>query len=358
MISTKGPEGPFFVVRQRTYPFYSCAFSNIRGIHGQKKRDMNHLDPQNHKPDPGVGERFQKSLGRGLLTGFHTSWTLIKVMVPTMAAVQFMKLTGLLSLLADLTSPFMNLFRLPGEASLVLITGGLVNIYAAIAVAVNIPLDPGGMTVLAIMVLIAHNLIVETAVQKRAGTPASIMLTARLTASVAAGLVFSRIVSGDGHRVIQSHQQSGDGGWKGVLAGNAVSLVKIAVIIVSLMILVEAMREFGLMDRITRALELPMKALGMDRRTSFVAAVGLLLGLAYGAGLIIEEADRSGIGKREILATNLFLGTSHALVEDSLIFAAVGAHLGWIVLGRLAFGIIFLKIATPLVLFVWKPVER
>ena len=315
------------------------------------------INSQSQIPGPALkfGERLRKSLQRGLLSGLQTSWILIKVMIPTMVAVHLMKLTGLLDLFAAWTAPLMGLFRLPGEASLVLITGGLVNIYAAIAVAVNIPLNPGGMTILAIMVLIAHNLIVETAVQKKAGTPVFIMLTARISGAVLAGLVFSRIVSGDGNRVVHAGQLSGNGGWKEVLAGNVISFVKIAVIIAGLMILVESLREFGIMDRITVALELPMKALGMDRRTSFVAAVGLLLGLAYGAGLSIEEADRSGIGKREVLATNLFLGTNHALVEDSLIFAAVGAHLGWIVLGRLAFGVIFLKLATPLVLYFWKP---
>jgi hypothetical protein len=319
---------------------------------------MSHQGTQDDRPGKGTGARLEKSIQRGLLSGLHTSWILIKVMVPTIALVQVMKATGLLGLLAKLATPFMDLFHLPGEASLVLITGALVNIYAAIAVAVNLPLNPGGMTVLAVMVLIAHNLVVETAVQSRAGTPAIIMVTARLTAAAAAGLLFSRIVSGDGHAVVRTGQTVGSGGWVEVLAGNAASLLKITLVIVSLMVLVEAIREFGMMDRITDALDLPMRTLGMDRRTSFVAAVGLLLGLAYGAGLIIEEAERSGIGKREILATNLFLGTNHALIEDSLIFAAVGAHLGWIVLGRLAFGVVFLKVATPLVLFLWRPVKN
>lgn len=278
-------------------------------------------------------------------------------MVPTMTAVQILKLTGLLDLLAGLASPFMGLLRLPGEAALALITGGLVNIYAAIAVAVNIPLSAKEMTILAIMVLIAHNLIVETAVQSRAGTPAAIMLGARLAASLSAGLIFSRIIPNDGNRIIRAGQQLGDGDWKVILTGNAISLVKIAVIIISLMVFIEAMREFGVMNWITEILESPMKALGMDRRTSFVAAVGLLLGLAYGAGLIIDETNKSEIGRREILATNLFLGTNHALIEDSLIFAAVGANLGWIVLGRLVYGVIFLRLALPIVLFLWRPRE-
>jgi hypothetical protein len=319
---------------------------------------MPRQDSREQDPPLKTGKRFQISLYTGTLSGLRTTWILVKVMVPTMVGVWLLKLTGLLDLLAVWTSPLMSGFGLPGEASLVLLTGGLVNIYAAIAVAVNIPLSPGEMTVLAIMVLIAHNLPVECAVQKRAGTPVSIMLTVRLTGAAIAGLFFSRIIPENGHRIIRAGQISVGSSWKEVLAGNALSLAKIAVIIVVLLILVDMMREFGIMDRITGALELPMKTLGMDRRTSFVAAVGLLLGLAYGAGLIIEEAERSGIGKREILCTNLFLGTTHALVEDSLIFAAVGAHLGWIVIGRLTFGVVFLKAAAPLVLFFWKPVPE
>jgi hypothetical protein len=302
-----------------------------------------------------TGSRCFISLKNGVMSGLYTSGILLKVMIPTMAAVWILKLAGILDVFAALTSPLMDVFHLPGEASLVLITGGLVNIYAAIAVAVNIPLTAQGMTVLAIMVLIAHNLLVETAVQSRAGTPACIMLCARLGAAVSAGFIFARIIPESGDPMIRAGQKVAEGGWRTVLTGNAISLLKIIVIIIGLMVLIEAMREYGIMDRITGILEAPMKVLGMDGRTSFVAAVGLVLGIAYGAGIIIHETSRSEIGKKEILATNLFLGTNHALLEDSLIFAAVGANLGWIVMGRLVFGVIFLRLALPVVLYFWKP---
>jgi hypothetical protein len=93
-----------------------------------------------------------------------------------------------------------------------------------------------------------------------------------------------------------------------------------------------------------------MKVLGMDKRTSVVTAVGILLGLAYGAGLIIDETRRRSIRKNEILATNIFLGINHALIEDTLIFVVVGASLGWILFGRLLIGYIMLKISLPIVL--------
>lgn len=291
--------------------------------------------------------RMGASIGRGLASGLSTAWFLVKVMVPTILFVNILKATGLLALIAQVAAPLMSVFGLPGEASLALLTGGLVNIYAAIAVAVNITLTAKSMTVLAIMILIAHNLVVETAVQSKAGTPAAVMLIFRLTAACIAGLIFARLVPESSSLLVHSSGTVQADGIVGVVAGNAMSMAKIALIVISLMVAVEILREFGLMDRLMNLLHPPMKVLGMDRKTSFVAAVGLILGLAYGAGLIVDEAKAETFSGEEVLATNLFLGTNHALIEDSLVFAAVGAGLLWIVVGRLVFGSLFLRLAVP-----------
>lgn len=275
------------------------------------------------------------------------AWLLLRIMVPTMAIVQVLKALGALEFLAHLASPVMKIFALPGEAALAILTGGVVNIYAAIAVAVNIPMTAKSMTVLAIMVLIAHNLIVETAVQSRAGTPAVVMLTVRISAALVAGFIFARIIP-DGGVILGRTAASDASGLGQVLVSNVMSLLRITIIVITLMLLVEISREFGLMDRFMNVLQWPMRTLGLHRKTAFVAAVGLILGLAYGAGLIIDETKKSSISSREILATNVFLGTSHALIEDSLVFAAVGANLLWIVVGRLVFGSIFLRLVMPL----------
>ncbi len=299
--------------------------------------------------------RVSRSIRRGSLSGAATCWTLVKVMIPTMVVVQLLKVTGVLEIVAAMGAPIMNFFDLPGESSLVLISGGLINIYAAVAVAVNIPLTAKGMTILAIMVLIAHNLIVETAVQSQSGTPAWITLPVRVTTSFLAGFLFAWVIPGNDEVIVQAGISGGTDTISGILIANGLSLAKIILIIIGLMIVMDLTREFGLMDRITSALSVPMKILGMNQRTSLVTAVGLLLGLAYGAGLIIDETKRSNISREEILATNIFLGTNHALIEDTLIFVAVGAGLGWILAGRLLIGYVILKISLPVMLYFWKP---
>lgn len=296
-----------------------------------------------------VRSRIAASGRKGLATGFSTAWIMVRIMVPTIIVVQILKAAGILQALSGAAAPLMKYFGLPGEAALALITGALVNIYACIAVAVNIPLTAKSMTILAVMVLIAHNLIVETAVQSKAGTPAAIMLPVRLSASWIAGLLFAAVIA-DGGGILEnaaSGPASMDPGQ--VILSNAFSLVKIVLIIVTLLVSVEILREFGLMNRLMAALDRPMRILGMSSKTSFVTAVGLVLGLAYGAGLIIDEAKKNTFTRREILATNVFLGTNHALIEDSLLFVAVGASLPWVVLGRLAFGAVYLRAVMPLV---------
>ena len=317
---------------------------------------MTQLGSEMKDGSPETVKRVALSVRRGVFSGVFTSWDLLKVMIPTMVLVQILKVTGLLSSMAAAAAPLMDFFGLPGESSLVLVTGGLVNVYAAIAVAVNIPLTAKGMTILAVMVLIAHNLIVETAVQSQSGTPAWITLPVRISAAIFAGLFFAWIMPGGGDVLVQAGMPAGGADSLGqILIANGISLGKIIVIIISLMVVMDLSREFGIMDQITAGLSVPMKFLGMDRRTSLVTAVGLLLGLAYGAGLIIEETRQNNIGKGEILATNIFLGTNHALIEDTLIFVAVGAGLGWLLLGRLLVGYLMLKISLPLVRYFWKP---
>lgn len=274
---------------------------------------------------------------------------MVKIMVPTIVLVQILRVAGILEILSSAAAPFMKYFGLPGEAALALITGAVVNIYACIAVAVNIPMTAKSMTILAVMVLIAHNLIVETAVQSKAGTPAALMLAVRLSASWIAGLVFAAIIPDEGTFLNLAVSTQSPRGVGQVILSNAVSLAKIAIIIITLLLLTEILREFGVMDRFMTALNRPMRVLGMDRKTSFIAAVGLVLGLTYGAGLIIDEAKKNPFTRREILATNVFLGTNHALIEDSLLFAVVGASLPWIVLGRLAFGSVYLRAVMPVI---------
>ena len=103
---------------------------------------------------------------RGIHKGLSTTWVLSKVVVPIYVAVTFLSFTPLLEKIADLCAPFMKYLGLPGEASLALVVGNVLNMYAAIGVIVSIHLNPREITIIAMMLLFSHTLFVECAVSR------------------------------------------------------------------------------------------------------------------------------------------------------------------------------------------------
>ena len=53
---------------------------------------------------------------------------------------------------------------------------------------------------------------------------------------------------------------------------------------------------------------------------------GIVIGLTYGAGVIIHSIRSTDIGKREAFLILLYLSLCHAIIEDTLIFVVIGAN--------------------------------
>ncbi len=86
-----------------------------------------------------------------------------------------------------LFAPFMGIFGLSGKMAIALISGYLVNLYAAIAAMV--PLQPTWQqaTIVGLMSGIAHNLVVEGAILKKMGANPVFVTLLRLIVSLVAG---------------------------------------------------------------------------------------------------------------------------------------------------------------------------
>jgi len=82
-------------------------------------------------------------------------------------------------------------FGLTGKMAVALISGYLVNLYAAIASLV--PLNPTWqqITIIGLMTGISHNLIVEGAILHKTGTNAAFTITFRIIVSLIAGFLLN-----------------------------------------------------------------------------------------------------------------------------------------------------------------------
>ncbi len=78
----------------------------------------------------------------------------------------------------------------------------------------------------------------------------------------------------------------------------------------------------------------PFKALGLSAEACFPLLSGLIFGLFYGAGLIIDFLKNSRLNAKETLAILVFLSIFHSAFEDTLLFLAAGANFFLITIPR------------------------
>jgi hypothetical protein len=118
--------------------------------------------------------------------------------------------------------------------------------------------------------------------------------------------------------------------------------LKLTIIIVSLMVVYEFYENSRLYTFSQKILSRPFAKIGIKSYASITMIVGIVLGIAYGAGVLIKNSMSGNMSKYEIVLTSLFLSICHAVFEDTLLFVAVGGN-GFIILGvRIAFAFLLL----------------
>lgn len=128
------------------------------------------------------------TLRRGLANSSFVLWQLTKVTVPVYMFITFLKHTPVLPWIAQHSAPLMSLVGLPGEASLALIMGYCLNLFAAIGVILTLDLTSKQITVIASMLLLAHHLFLESAIAKKTGVKVAGLVVLRLGLSFLSGM--------------------------------------------------------------------------------------------------------------------------------------------------------------------------
>ena len=108
--------------------------------------------------------------------------------------------------------------------------------------------------------------------------------------------------------------------------GSIKSVYKLALIIIPLMIIMEILKDLKILDKGAKFLSPVSKFYNISKEATFPLIVGLVFGLAYGAGVIIESAKESNLNKKDLYVLIIFLISCHSVFEDTLIFVSVGAN--------------------------------
>ncbi len=264
---------------------------------------------------------------------------LLSLMIPISLGVKLLEFAGVLLILAEYTAPLVKMLGLRGEAALVLLSGGFLNIYSAIAVIETISFSAREICIMALMTLIAHNLIIESAVQRKTGSTAWWMVTLRITIAIVAAIFLNMVLPGDSvvHEaktmVVATHTFSE------TMLNWAIDtfwlVVKIIIIIYALNFLQRILDEFSITLWLSRLMSPLLRLFGLPAQASFMWLIANIIGLAWGSSVLIEQTETGKITKKEADILNHHIAISHSLLEDTLLFAAIGVPIIWITFPRL-----------------------
>lgn len=128
--------------------------------------------------------------------------------------------------------------------------------------------------------------------------------------------------------------------------GSVDSIITMAIIIIPLMIGMEILKGYNILNFISQKLQPISKFFGISNKAIFPLMIGLFFGLSYGAGVIIESVEEGNLERKDLYILMIFLVACHAVVEDTLLFVVVGANL-WLLLGiRLGVAILIALLAS------------
>ena len=278
------------------------------------------------------------------VTGIRKGWSgfiwMLKILVPVSFFTLLLQYSGWLESLDFLLEPAMQLMNLPPIAALPLIVGMLTGIYGGIAAMVVLPLTQGQMTLIAIFLLISHNLIQEGIIQAKSGINPVKATVFRLLGSfvmVAAVSFFFPMETAAGNTAALNIPAAETFALLLKQWGISMALlaVKILAIIVSLMVVLEFMKAFNIIDRLVNVMNPVLKIMGLDQKVGMLWLAAAIFGIAYGGAVIVEETRQGHYEKEDLERLHLSIGMNHAMIEDSVLFLPLGIGAFWLWVPRL-----------------------
>ena len=287
----------------------------------------------------------------------RTCGELFKIIVPISIATRLLQQWGLVDQLGVLLGPLMKLVGLPGEIGLVWATALVTNLYAGMVVfaslAPGLDLSVAQVTILTTMMLVAHGLPVELRIAQKAGTRFRTQALIRVGGALLLGGLLNLVYQLSGSLQQQNNAlwnpPAVDPSWLGWMQAELRTLLSIMLIIFTLMALLRLLKKLGIIDLLTRLLEPLLGLLGIGRQAAPLTIVGMTLGLSYGGGLIIQEAQSGRLSKKDVFCSIALMGLCHSIIEDTLLMMVLGGHVSGVFWGRLLFSLLAIFLLERLI---------
>ncbi len=301
--------------------------------------------------------REMKTFQNGIKAGLTTTWTLGKIIFPITILVVILQHTPILPWIVKLISPIMGLFGLSGEAAIPIVLGNALNLYAGIAGILSLELSVKEVFIIAVMLSFSHNIFIETGVALKVGVKLWIVLLVRFGLAAMSAIIINVLWKGGTetakYGMTPALESIPDGWLEIVLLGvqkASFGVLQLAMIVIPLMLLVQLLKDRNYLQAFSEKLAPFTKVIGVQPNASMTLVAGLVVGLAYGAGIMIQAVREDGVSKKDATLAFIFLVACHAVIEDTLLFVPLGIPVIPILIIRLVTAFVL----TIIVAFVWR----
>ena len=261
-----------------------------------------------------------------LKASVDSAWLVLKLIIPLYILADLLLYFDVLKYISFLFEPITNLLDLPKEAALGIAAGMLFNLYAAIAFLVPLGLNGYEWTIIATFLGIAHSLVVENTIINKIGISHLYSFILRVGMAFIAVIpltfmpksIFNGVVTTQNSIVQQKYENIYELLTSSFTNATLLS-IKVIILVTAIIFLMAYLKSTKMMQNYQKKVN-----------SSFSIVVGLILGITYGAGILIHESKTGNLNKADIFYIATFLMICHSVVEDVLLFVIFGAN-GWVV---------------------------
>lgn len=282
--------------------------------------------------------KLRQSVKAAVPVTVSTTVWLLKIMLPISLGVRLLQYAGVIGWLAGWLDPVFVYMGLPGSSAITFMTGAFVTTYAGIAVMMSMEMTLRQATIVAVMMCVCHALPLEGAVTRKTGSSFMRMTVIRLVMAFVCAFWLNAVLPPMDRPFGMVAAGVGGEGLQEVLLGWLWSSLKLSLmifaIILALMIVQRLLEAYDMIRRLSRPLRPLMRVFGLPGRSSYMWLVGNVLGISYGCAVMMDLERQGLVSRDEANDVNYHLIMNHSLVEDTLVFAALGVSAFWIVSTR------------------------
>jgi hypothetical protein len=111
-----------------------------------------------------------------------------------------------------------------------------------------------------------------------------------------------------------------------ILMSSIKLVIELTLIITGVMLIVEVLQEYKILHHLTSLLNPVTSLLKLPRAANLPLLAGICVGISFGAAIIIDSSENGSLNDKEIYLINLFLVICHSLIEDTIVWMALGAY--------------------------------